>query len=160
MKILVTAALGMLIAGQAAALSCMQPDPVRTFNQVAADDATYYVLYGTLDFDPKLQPQGVVNEERNPSPVPARFAGKGLSETGFDRDFVRDVVLQPVCAGPWCGNAPLDVPSLIFAKVTGDTIIIEASPCGGAIFPEPSKAALDRMTACMSGNCGSAQPLQ
>ncbi len=160
MKALALAVMVAMIAGQAAALSCMRPDPVRTFTQIAADDATYYVLYGTLDFDVEKLPQGVANTARTPDPITARFTGKGLSTTGFDTPFVRDVTVQPTCAGSWCGSAPAHTPSLIFAKVTGDAIIIEASPCGGFIFPEPSTAVLDAMTKCMSETCPSAQPLQ
>ncbi|WP_458791882.1 hypothetical protein [Yoonia sp. MH D7] len=160
MKRIVSAAISILFAGQAAALSCLPPDAVQTFNTLSADEANYFVLYGALDFDTEKQPQGVVNEPRNPDPVPARFTGKGLTETGFDNDFIRDVTLQPLCAGPWCGSAAAQVPSLIFAKVAGDNIIIEVSPCGGTIFPEPSPATLENMTACMAGTCVSAEPLQ
>ncbi len=158
MKHILIAAIATMIAGQAAALSCSRPDPARTFNALSTDEATYYVLYGTLDFDTQKLPQGVTNEERNPDPIPARFTGKGLSETGFDHDFTRDVTVQPLCAGPWCGSAPANVASLIFAKAVGDDIIIEASPCGGTIFPEPTKDTLDSMTACMAGDCVSAEP--
>lgn len=160
MKQIFIAAIVSLVAGQAAALSCMQADPVATYNRLAADEATYYVLYGTLDFDAKQQPQGVVNEERNPAPIAAKFTGMGLSETGFDRDFSRDVTVQPLCAGPWCGNAPVGIASLIFGEVVGDDIIIAAEPCGGMIFSEPTQAVRDSMTACMGGDCVSAQPLQ
>lgn len=160
MNRILIAVLVTLVASQAAALSCIRPDAVRTYTTLEADEATYYVLYGTLDFDATKQPQGVVNEERDPAPIAARFTGNGLSGTGFDRPFTRDVTVQPLCAGPWCGNAPVNVASLMFGKVVGDDIIIEASPCGGTIFPEPSKAVRDSMTACMAGACVSAQPLK
>jgi hypothetical protein len=43
--------------------------------------------------------------------------------------------------------------SLIFAKVTGDTVTVSYGPCGGSVFAEPSDVTLRDMTACMNGNC-------
>lgn len=142
-----------VIAGQATALSCMRPDVVRTFERVSEDTDTYYLLYGTLDFDANKQPKGVVNEERNPDPIAAQFAGFALDMGGFTTPYSSAVTLQPVCFGPWCGNTTPGVQSLFFAQVDDDAIKIEADPCGGRIFPEPSRSLLDAMTACMNGTC-------
>lgn len=153
MKIAFAAIALTVIAGQATALSCVRPDAVRTFERVSEDTASYYLLYGTLDFDAAKQPKGVVNEERNPDPIAAKFAGFALNTGGFTTPYSRAVTLQPVCYGPWCGSETPGVQSLIFAQVDGDQIIIEASPCGGRIFADPSESLLDTMTACMNGNC-------
>ncbi|MCO4847012.1 MAG: hypothetical protein KC448_03460 [Yoonia sp.] len=153
MKIAFAAIALTVIAGQATALSCVRPDAVRTFERVSEDSDSYYLLYGTLDFDATKQPKGVVNEERNPAPIVAQFAGFALNKGGFTTPYASTVTLQPVCYGPWCGSVTPDVQSLFFAKVDGDAVIIEANPCGGQIFPDPSQALLDTMTACMNGNC-------
>jgi hypothetical protein len=142
-----------VIAGQATALSCMRPDAVHTFERVSEDTATYYLLYGTLDFDATKQPSGVVNEERNPDPIAAQFVGFALNSDGFTTPYSRTVTLQPVCYGPWCGNTTPGVQSLLFVQVDGDAITIETTPCGGYIFPDPSRTLLDTMTSCMNGNC-------
>lgn len=153
MKTLILATLGAMIAGQAVALSCMRPDPVATFNRISEDSAPYYVLYGTLEFDASELPQGVVNKPREPAPIAAQFRGHGLNRNGFTSRFERGVTLQPVCFGPWCGSEMPGVKSLFFAKLDGDDVIISSDPCGGTTFPEPSRAALDAMTACINGNC-------
>ena len=153
MKLFIATALATLIAGQAVALSCMRPDPVGSFARFAEDDASYYVLYGTLDFDASLQPKGVVNRERNLAPIAARFKGFGLTQDGFTARYENAVTLQPVCAGPWCGEQMPGIKSLIFAKVTGDTVTVSYGPCGGSVFAEPSDVTLRDMTACMNGNC-------
>lgn len=153
MKALVLAGMIALVTEQASALSCMQPDPVMAFQNAAESDATYYVLYGTLDFDAGKQPKGVVNEERNPDPIPAVFRGNGLSKTGFNLRFDQAVTLKPDCAGPWCGSTVPHTAALIFARVQGSEIIVDVGPCGGQVFLEPSRSDLNAMTQCMSGGC-------
>lgn len=153
MKVFVLAGMVALVAGQAAALSCIQPDPVRAFQQAAEADITYYVLYGTLDFDASKQPNGVENDPRRPDPIPAVFRGNGLSETGFDLPFETALTVQPYCAGPWCGQTAPHTPALIFAQVQGDDILVEVSPCGGQVFLEPASDVLDKMTQCLNGDC-------
>ena len=129
-----------LCATEAAALSCMRPDPIATFNRLSDDPAEYYVLVGQVAFDAGLLPKGVVNAERNPDPIAARFVGRGLTKSGFNATYVADVTLQPVCFGPWCGQATPGVEQLVFAKVTESGVVIEADPCGTTVFAAPDKA--------------------
>ena len=56
MKLLVLPLVFAAVAGQAAALSCIRPDPILTFQRVAAAPEPYYVLYGQLDFDQTTLP--------------------------------------------------------------------------------------------------------
>lgn len=153
MKSLIAAIALVSIAGQAAALSCVRPDPVATFARVSAADETYYLLYGTLDFEAVKQPKGLVNERQNPAPVAARFDGFALNQSGFNTPYKTAAVLQITCAGPWCGSQESGVKSLFFAQVQDDQIVVTASPCGGNIFATPQPDVLDAMTACMNGNC-------
>lgn len=153
MKLISLVVAGIMMASQAAALSCMRPDPVQTFDRVSDDPAPYYLLYGTLEFDASQQPQAVVNAPTDPSPIPAQFRGHGLTLNGFTSRFDQTVTLQPVCAGSWCGRLEPAVKSLFFAKVQGEDVIITADPCGGTVFPEPQQSDLDAMTACINGNC-------
>lgn len=153
MKSLIVAIVLASIAGQATALSCMQPNPVNTFARISGADETYYLLYGTLDFDSSKQPQGVVNKPRDPAPIAATFDGFALDQSGFNTPYRTAAVLQNTCAGPWCGSQEPGVKSLFFAMVQGSQIVITASPCGGSIFPNPQSSVLNAMTACMNGNC-------
>ncbi|MDB4111895.1 hypothetical protein N9571_05005, partial [Yoonia sp.] len=107
MKAFILATMLAVICGQAQALSCMRPDPVTTFQQLAAKPESYFVLYGTLTFDENALPQGSRSFEEiaPPDPIPARFVGKGLSKAGFATPYVSRAMLQVTCAGPWCGSA-------------------------------------------------------
>ena len=79
MRQLALAGLIAVIAGQASALSCMPPDPVAAFQRASDSTSTYYVLYGTLDFDARLLPKGNgTNAVAEPAPIPAFFRGNGL----------------------------------------------------------------------------------
>lgn len=151
-----------LMAGQASALSCLRPDPVAAFQRAADADATYYVLYGTLDFDTRLLPQSGdgMSAPIEPAPISAFFRGNGLSKTGFNLRFDQPVTLQPVCGGPWCGSASAHTPAIAFVRVVGDELLLEIGPCGGQFFEQPSQADLDAMVQCLNGNCTSVIPLK
>lgn len=157
---LVAAALAM-ISGQAQALSCLRPDPIDTFQRVAAAAESYHVFYGQLTFDENALPSGVLaNQTRIPDPIPGRFVGKSLTADGFTRDYVSNVMLQIGCAGPWCGSARSGVDAVYFVPATDPPVTMQANPCGGMIFEDPSEAVLDMLTSCMQGSACSPQPLQ
>ena len=149
-----------LIAGQAQALSCLRPDVAESFNRANGIEEPVYILRGVLEFDPGLMPQGVVNEERNPDPVPARFTGRGLTLDGFTARFERGVTLQPLCFGPWCGSAEPGQDAIVFATVRGEDLVVEVNPCGGQIFYDPTEEMADVLTACLRGEACSPQPFQ
>lgn len=150
-----------MISGQAHALSCMRPDPIETFQRVAAAPESYFVLYGELTFDETLLPPGVGdNNTRAPAPIPAQFRGMGLTRDGFTSSYVSPVTLQIGCAGPWCGSAKSGGDALYFVQADEPPVTMVAGPCGGMIFPDPSDAVLDMLTSCMQGGACSSQPLQ
>ena len=149
------------LAGQAGALSCLRPDPIDTFKQVAAAPEGYYVLYGQLTFDEAALPSGVSNDNfRDPPPIPAQFTGKGLTLQGFTSDYISPVNLQVGCAGPWCGSARSGVDAIYFVRADDPPVTMQAGPCGGMIFEEPDQATLDMLTSCMQGGECSPQPFQ
>lgn len=158
MRAICAALIAILPAGQAAALSCVKPDPVRTFLEIAAVETPYYILYGTLEFDINKQPGFVETAEPDPDPIPARFDGKGLTLEGFTAAFAGDVTLQPLCSGPWCGGAAPGVLALYFAAVVDGGLTIEADACGSKVFSEPTQDTLDAVTACMQGKPCEAAP--
>ena len=132
----------------------IRPDPLQTFAQIAAAPEDYYVLYGTLTFDQSAVPKGLRDvTEPMPLPIPAQFTGKGLTQDGFTSDFVSPAQLQIGCVTNYCGTAQSDVMALYFVRVDQTPITMTADPCGGMIFPEPTRAVLDQMTACMQGGC-------
>lgn len=150
-----------LIAGQAAALSCMRPDPVAAYQHALDAPDRFYVLHGQVAFDADLLPQGMVNVPRDPAPIAGVFSGAGLTRDGFKPTTLRDVTIQSSCAGPWCGRMRADTPHLMFAKLTDDGIVIEVGPCGGAVFPAPTSDMLDQMVQCIRGGpCVPADPFR
>lgn len=150
-----------LIAGQAAALSCLRPDPVAAYQNALDAPERYYVLHGALSFDEALLPQGLVNDRAQPQPFAAVFSGEGLTQDGFKPTSLRDVVIQSSCAGPWCGRMRADTPHLMFAKETDAGLVIEVGPCGGAVFAAPTPKMLDQMVQCIRGQaCVPADPFR
>jgi hypothetical protein len=161
MKSLLLAIAFATIGMQAQALSCMRPDPIETFQRLAAASESYFVLYGKLTFDETDLPAGVSMEQlRTPDPIAARFVGKGLTRHGFTNDYYSDVTLQIGCAGAWCGSARSDVDAIYFVEAADPPVTMQAGPCGGMIFEQPSDAVLDMLTSCMQGGECSPQPLQ
>jgi len=148
-----------LTATQATALSCMRPDPIETFQRLAAAPESYFVISGVLTFDEDDLPEPTGGfDDPPPEPIAGRFVGKGLSQAGFATPYVSDVLLQIGCAGPWCGSAQSGVEGVFFVPAGGAPVTLQAEPCGGMIFYEPAPAVLDMLTSCMQG--GTCSPAQ
>ena len=161
MKSLLLAAALATIGGQVQALSCLRPDPIETFKQVAAAPESYFVLYGQLTFDEDALPAGMSNEmSRMPAPIPAQFRGNSLSLEGFTNRYFGDMALQIGCVGQWCGYARSGVDAVYFVEVSDGPTTIQADACGGMIFEEPSQATLDMLTSCVQGGTCLSEPLQ
>lgn len=162
MKPILLAAALATVSAQAHALSCMRPDPIQTFQNVAASPDGYFVLYGQLSYDESDVPVRDLAQQRagDPPPIAARFEGKGLTRQGFTNDYVSDVRLQIGCASVWCGSARSGVDAVYFVRADDPPVTMTATPCGDMIFEEPSQATLDMLTSCMQGGTCSPQPLQ
>lgn len=151
----------LLAATQAAALTCVRPGPVQSFQMAQDSPDRYIVLYGSLSADPALFPpsDGSLTPQLpsilDPAPVPASFTGHSLTREGFTRDASGPLLLQPTCAGPWCGGPPGRGPLLAFARLTEAGPVIEIDPCRTWVYPLPSLAVLELLAACMRGEaCG------
>lgn len=161
MKPIILAAVCATLAGQVQALSCLRPDPIRTFQEVAAAQEPYYLLYGTLTFDESALPPTMRQDTGGAvDPIPATFNGHALTSNGFTTDFDALAQVQVGCVANWCGTAQSGGDALYFVRADQDPLTIEARPCGGMIFDAPSQAVLDRLTACMQGGDCSAQPFE
>lgn len=143
-----------LLAGEAQALSCMRPTIANSFARAEAVPDSVYLLKGALSFDESLLPdRDMLQPEKDPAPIEAQFKGMALSRDGFTTPYNRSVTLQPLCFGPWCGQAISEEPAIIFATVRGDDLVIEVNPCGGQIFYEPTPQMDAAAIACMNGRC-------
>ncbi|WP_417603898.1 hypothetical protein [Primorskyibacter flagellatus] len=150
------AALLMLVAGQANALSCMRPDVARDYAQAASADETYFVVTGMLSFDPSGLP--VVDYDNQSATPPetdiaAHLTGKTLTSGGFTAEFDRDVILRVHCFGPWCASPQPDTRYLSFVESTEQGLVMHVDPCGGLSHPEPTPEMQARVLACTTGDC-------
>ncbi len=142
-----------ILAQPASALSCMRPDPMRSFDQAASAREAYVVLYGRFAFDPGLLPKRTGSENFAPNDVtevPARFVGNGLTPRGFTVPVVRDVTLRFECLGPWCGSGVPDVLTLAFVEKIGADYALTIGPCRAQMFDNPETKVLASMAVCMA----------
>ena len=161
MRSAVFAALLTVIGGHAHALSCIRPDPIMTFKQLAAAPENYFVLYGELTFDEDLLPSGGSDRPVGaPAPLPAQFRGTGLTKQGFTSTYISPVTLEIGCAGPWCGSARSGGNAIYLVAAPDPPVTMVAGACGGRIFADPSQEVLDMLASCMQGGACSSQPLQ
>jgi hypothetical protein len=139
----------------------MRPDPIETFQRLSQAPESYFVLYGKLTFDETALPEGVsMDQFREPDPIDARFEGKGLTLDGFTNAYFSDVTLQIGCAGPWCGSARSGVEAVYFVEATAPPVTMQAGPCGGMIFEEPTDATLQMLSSCMQGGTCLPEPFE
>ncbi len=151
--ILVAAGLWALSTTQGAALSCLRPDPARAFQAASDAPAAYVVLLGAFAFDADALPPAVsdTGQVLDPGPIVARFVGNGLTLGGFNSPQARAIVVQPICAGAWCGRIEPGVQVMAFARKDGDRYVVEADPCGDWVFPAPDEATVTQIIACLRG---------
>ena len=157
MKYLTTLTFAMtLIASQAAALSCIRPDVARTFQNVAAAEERFVVLFGSFDFPPqRRQP---VSNDAEPQQVVATFEDQGLGAAGFVATQPKPVTLQTACAGPWCGGFPTPGQTILaFIEQTDQGDVLTLSACGGLVFDADTAPIVE---ACMRGEPCEEGPLR
>lgn len=146
------AALLCLLASEAAALSCMAQEPSHAFNRASDAQESYIVLLGEMAFERSALPQGVVNEERNPDPVPAEFIGLQLTADGFSQAYDGAVTIQPTCAGPWCGGLLPGKRHIFFLEIVDGVPTLDADACSTWHFSDPTDAMIAEVEACMRGD--------
>jgi len=144
--------LSILLPLPALALSCAPFEPKDAFR--AADDAmeVYHVVHGGLEFDPAALPETGAREPSGTA-VPGWVRGRMLTREGFTSYVSIPVTLRVQCIGPWCGHVMPGDDILMFIENSGEGYFLDVSPCGGMLFPEPSRADLDAMQSCLRGGC-------
>ena len=139
-----------LVAGDAAALSCLALDPARMFTEAAESDQEYVVLLGTVSFDDSQMPRGPAGVEA-PAPLPAAFSGHLLTEDGFTSPWEGPMTLHPTCFGDWCGfmESPSRVMAFAINDAAGPVLIVDA--CSSKYVVDPPADWVDRVVTCMQG---------
>ena len=143
---LTTAAI--VCASQAVALSCIQPDVARTFQNVAEAEESFVVLLGEFDF--VVPPRQRVIIGAQPQQATATFTGQGLGARGFAKTEPKTILLQTSCAGSWCGGFPTPGTEVLsFVELTDEGYVLTLGACGGSVF-DPQSAPI--VEACMRGD--------
>ncbi len=176
----VMSVLGCLLLSQSAfALSCAQPDIIRSLESVKKSETVYYILVGTFttppeEGKPRLEQRGGYQAEWQSKPpriVPSLFNGYALSPKRRHDVELSDypVNLEISCAGPWCGNLPRSGQTLIAFVEAPQTVqsqglsdghgdpnvpILQISPCPGQTFPTtPHGVQVSKVRKCLNRTC-------
>lgn len=147
------AAVFMLMAGPALALSCMAPDVAETYLRADAAEEAYVVVDGRIIFDESRLPiTDWENQQDTPAQtqIPAQMIGKSLGTGGFKARFEREITLNVLCAGPWCAGARSGAPVLAFVERSEAGYTLTLGPCGGDVFT-PTPEVLDTVRQCFEG---------
>ena len=137
---------------QASALSCARPDVVRTFQEAAASNKTYFVIHG--DFT-------ISGDAPNPAPVAqsfeASFSGRLLTKAGFTQQVAFPLTVNATCAGDWCGKLELDAKYVAFVESPEEQkFVLELDACSSLAIRLPDQDAIKRLENCAQG--GACEP--
>ncbi len=144
-------------AGPSFALSCVRPDPERSFARAFEAAEPYMVVHGSFAFDTTRMPMtasGGDNPNASGASLPARFTGSGLTTDGFTTPLAIPVTLDVECLGPWCGSLSEKTDQLAFLERRDDGYHLSVTACPGMVFDTPDAELLTRMQSCLSdGGC-------
>ncbi len=131
-----------VFATEASALSCLRPDPARSFNNAANATEVYHVYLGSLTLETPLA--------KGESAI-AVFQGQGLLKTGFASIGERRFSVVSRCAAEWCGALETGTTALFFGRVSEGQTIIDVTPCENWVFANPTQETVTTIEACMRG---------
>ncbi|MDA7423792.1 hypothetical protein [Thalassococcus lentus] len=155
--------LAVVLASPAFGLSCLPPDIASDFKYANDSEDIWVVVEGTVRFDEKKLPKvNMKRQDKTPphTDIPARFKGKSLSDTGFDRRFETPITLRIQCFGPWCGGASSGANYLTFLKKEKGSYVMMADPCGGMTYPGGSDDLRKKVLSCFQGKACDSEPLR
>ncbi len=148
------AALVLALPSPALALSCMPYNAIAAYHDAAQSEDAYVVAHGTLRFDESKLPKVDWDHQEDVKPdnfLTGRIDGQSLTRAGFTAQFVRDIDINVMCAGPWCAGLSNGEDYLVYLKKVGDSYLLETNPCGGMAFQDPDAGTLSKVTACLQG---------
>ncbi len=144
--VILTAAL--LLAPQAYALSCVQPDIYRAFEEYKERDELYIVVKGQFvelfDQQSITTMDNVVSHYNKKTPRIKRaymvFEGTQISHNkAYDKPLERYLVeIKTTCMGVWCsGTPPQNTELITFIEKREDALPrLTTSPCPGNVFSD------------------------
>ena len=138
----------------ALALSCAPWSPEQAFDRAAAASRAYSLVVGSFAVDAGKLPQGGTPDAKG-AVVPARLAGRALSQNGFDAAYAQQVRLDVSCAASWCGSVVPGQSYLVFVEHQSAGLTVDVGACPTVLFPNPTAAEERSLTRCLAaGRCG------
>lgn len=143
-----------ILAGSAAALSCLPHDAAATFQRIDKAEEVHIAVHGTLAFDAALlshtdwADQAATPRETR---IPARLRGRALGQAGFTHPFDAQITLRVLCLGPWCAQPPAGAEVMAFVQKDAGGHVLTVDPCGGDAFFSPAPETLDIVQDCFAG---------
>ncbi|MEL6609533.1 MAG: hypothetical protein AAFO93_11550 [Pseudomonadota bacterium] len=142
----------LVLAGQAQALSCMQPSIAGSYAQAAQAEESYVIWLGTFTFDQATLPKRAVENTNPPDTlIPARFTGHAFNGRAFEAPIDRALTINAQCFGPWCSFMESGTFGMAFVELTDAGPVLSLSPCGGAFFQEPTTVQIEQVAICHEG---------
>lgn len=139
-----------LLAGPAAALSCLPPDPVRLYQFAEQSPDRYVMLKGRIIGDDIELPR---QNSKIPARTTVRVEGLGLSATGFDAPADREITLELSCLSVWCAAPPEEGELIMALKLEGETRVLAIDPCGGNAIPWSEDGEKRLLDCYLDGTC-------
>ena len=137
------------LPGNALALSCMQPNMARSFNDKAADTQVWMLVEGKfvaelalsdlLRLPPPRPGEPVPQQESRTVTASAQFTGRQLGGT-HSTPLETQVSLEVSCLTPWCGSFPPVGTSVLAFLAVGDggNLTLRSGLCPGAFQAQPT----------------------
>ena len=147
-KILLPALALCVAASQAAALSCVAPDAVRSFQTAANSDKTFVILNGTFEF--AARPEVTTDNPRAENYL-TKFKGLLLTNNGFTDEVEVPITVNTSCAANWCGSMTPGTPYLAFVEQDETRLTLNVGPCLDMALQDPSVEMLDSIVSCAKG---------
>lgn len=140
-----------LIAGQAAALSCMPPSVEMMFKHAHEAKEIYIPVFGRFEAAPVKQPKLPRGDLPKGYQVQGSFEGKWVSKTGFGSPISTPVTINVTCVAHWCGGVPGNDETLAVLERRGTELILHQHACPSTAFANPSKEQLRSFRRCLRG---------
>ncbi len=134
------AALSLILAQPALALSCLRPDVLRQYTDARDSTDLYSMVIGTFAETPEIAIPERDAEGSYPNGTKAdtilRFSGRELGSDGFSAPFDGDITVRASCLSVWCASPPVtDAEVFVTLKHADDTLLLELSPCPTNALP-------------------------
>ncbi len=153
-RFLAALAAAALSAGPAAALSCLQPDPVDAFSRANAATEVYVIVLGQFSGGPGPRPDDLSTPAPEDRTYEMTFTGHTLDRNGPAEAVNRTVRVIERCAAAWCASVPTDTPVLTFLRIdAGPAPELDVGPCYPDFFANPTDTQIQAILDCFENGC-------